>query len=182
MTHPAASGERTPLMIIGLGNEFLSDDGLGIRVVRALKERLPAADTVFEELSVGGLQLLDYITGCEHCIIIDAITTGKNPAGTPYRFIQTTADNPPTLTSSHQIDLAQVVTLAALMGAELPRRLTVYGIEADDVTTFHDGCTEAVSRAIPHLVDVICSDIADKFQAPRSGTEAWQIISEAVPD
>lgn len=170
-------------MIIGLGNEYLSDDGVGIRVVRALRERLPTLDAVIEELSVGGLELLTYITGCERCVIVDAVTTGTHPPGTTYRCIQKTGSDPPALTSSHQINLAQVVSLGAMMGADLPAHLLVYGVEAEDLTTFHDGCTVSVSEAIPRIVDVICHDIKHEAQTlAKCGSEEWQIISEVFPD
>jgi hydrogenase maturation protease len=173
--------KRQRLTIIGLGNELLSDDGAGIRVLRALKDRLPANDITFEELSVGGLQLLDYVTGCERCIIIDAVATAKHPAGTTYRFVQTADSTPVTLTSSHQIDLAQVLTLATVMGAEVPRTLIVYGIEAADLTTFHEGCTSEVSRALPHLVEAICRDVENDGEARYAHTGEWQVMNDTVP-
>jgi hydrogenase maturation protease len=172
---------RKPLTIIGLGNELLSDDGAGIRVVRELKKRLPENDVAFEELSVGGLQLLDYITGFERCIIVDAVATGVRPAGTAYRFVQTPDSEPVTLTSSHQIDLGQVLALAKLLGTDVPQKVIVYGIEAGDVTTFQESCTNGVSKAIPKLVDTICRDLVDNG-ACCTRTGEWQIVSDAVQD
>ena len=168
------------IRIIGLGNELLSDDGLGISVVRQLRQRLPGGAIEFEELSVGGLELLDHITGCERIIIVDAIATGVHPPGTVLRFLQTSEIDPVTLTSSHQIDLSQVLTLARLLGGDVPRTVLVYGIEAQDSVTFHDECTEDVRRAIPILVDTICADIAGGRTAVTPGV--WQIVSDAVPD
>jgi len=173
--------KRKSLTIIGLGNELLSDDGVGIRVLRALRARLPHDNVTFEELSIGGLQLLDYITGCERCMIIDAVATNKHPPGTTYRFVQTADSNPVTLTSSHQIDLAQVMTLATVMGGDLPRTLIVYGIEAGDLMTFHDGCTGEVSRAIPTLVETICRDVHNDGEAICAHAGEWQIIHNALP-
>jgi hydrogenase maturation protease len=177
----AASGQSSSpesLTIIGLGNEFLADDGVGIRVVRDLKKQLKLDGIVFEELSVGGIQLLDYIVGTEECIIIDAITSGTQPVGTLYRFIQDADHEPVKLTSSHQIDLSQVLALAKLLGAALPKKLTVYGIEAKDVTTFQDNCSNQVSSAIPRLVSLICRDINNDDSASPASVGAWQIIHD----
>ena len=180
LTAPASVISPYPksLTIIGLGNEFLSDDGVGIRVVRELKNRLTLGSAAFEELSVGGLQLLDYLVGTEECVIVDAITSGLQPAGTLYRFIQDADHEPIKLTSSHQIDLSQVLSLAKLLGAALPKRLTVYGIEANDVTTFQDSCTNQVSSAIPRLVDLICRDITHDESASPACVGAWQTIED----
>jgi hydrogenase maturation protease len=182
MLNPIDVPQKSRLTIIGLGNEMLSDDGLGIRVVRDLKNRLNDRSVAFEELSVGGLQLFDYLIGTEECIIVDAVMTGSQPAGTLLRFIQTADNEPVALTSSHQIDLGQILGLARFMGASLPKRLTVYGIEADDITTFRESCTEQVSQAIPKLVDVICSDV-ESYRADRLRcTDEWHIINDPVTD
>ena len=169
-----------PCTIIGLGNEFLSDDGVGIRVVQELKRRLHGASITFEELAVGGLELLDYVVGYRECIIVDAITSGNQPAGTLYRFVQSPDQEPLKLTSSHQIDLGQVLALAKLLGASLPTKLTVYGIEVADITTFRDACTEEVSKAIPKLVDLICTDVqTNRINSPVC-TGEWQVIDHLV--
>ena len=84
------------------------------------------------------------------------------------------------VTSSHQIDLGQVLGLAKLFGAALPRKLTVYGIEAQDVTTFHDGCTSQVSAAIPKLADIIFRDMQDNSAASYTRANEWQIIHHAA--
>jgi hydrogenase maturation protease len=170
------------LTIIGLGNEMLTDDGLGIKVVRQLKNRLNDRSATFEELSVGGLQLFDHLIGTEECIIVDAIKTGTHPVGTLMRFVQSADNEPVALTSSHQIDLGQILGLARFMGAPLPKMLTVYGIEADDITTFGETCTAQVSQAIPRLVDAICLDVRSEGNASTQQSEEWQIINELVTD
>jgi hydrogenase maturation protease len=175
--HPS---ELKPLTIIGLGNELLSDDGAGIRVVQELKKRLADLPITFEELAVGGLDLLDYVVGYSECIIVDAITSGNQPPGTLYRFVQSPDQEPLKLTSSHQIDLGQVLSLAKLLGASLPSRLTVYGIEVADITTFREACTEEVSKAIPGLVDLICQDVSRNGMNSPVRTGEWQVIDSAI--
>jgi len=170
------------LTIIGLGNELLSDDGVGIRVLRELRKRLTSIDVVFEELSVGGLPLLDHIIDSEWCIIIDSIITGSHPPGTAFRFVQPVDHEPTTLTSSHQIDLAHVLSLATLLRPDLSRTVTVYAIEASDVQTFGDGCTEEVCRAIPSLVDVICRDVESDSQFMPADAGRWQVVHDTVQD
>ena len=133
-----------------------------------------------EELAVGGLVLLDFVTGCKECIIVDAITSGTRPVGTLFRFVQLPDQEPLKLTSSHQIDLGQVLALAKLLGASLPEKLTVYGIEVSDTTTFRDACTEEVSNAIPKLVELICTDIHQRGTDSRVLTGEWQVLDQLV--
>jgi hydrogenase maturation protease len=177
---PDRLSRREPLTIIGLGNELLSDDGAGIRVVQELKKRLADTSITFEEIAVGGLELLDFIVGTRECIIVDAITSGVQPAGTLYRFVQLPDQEPVKLASSHQIDLGQVLALAKHLGASLPTKLTVYGIEVSDTTTFRDACTEEVSKAIPKLVDLIFADVQENAINSRVRMGEWQVIDHLV--
>ena len=180
MLNPSRLSHQKPLTIIGLGNEFLSDDGAGIRVIREVKRRLQRQSVVFEELAVGGLQLLDYLTDTDVCILVDAVNSGMHPAGTLYRFVQEPDGRPVTLSSSHQIDLGQVLGLARILGAALPKKLIVYGIEAEDIVTFRDGCTELVAAGIPSLVDIICNDVMEEESNPHARSGEWEIIQELV--
>ena len=172
--------KRKPLGIIGLGNELLSDDGVGIRIVRELSKRLTGRDVVCEELSIGGLPMLDVLTSYERCIIVDAVVTGEHPSGTAYRFVHSPGRPGRTAKSSHQIDLAQVLSLAALMGADLPQTVTVYGVEAGDTTTFRDSCTEEVSRAIPLVVETVCRDLEMDDGAIKARPGEWEILTETA--
>lgn len=158
---------KTRLIVIGLGNEFLSDDGLGIYAVRLLKDRIsqngpgkgPFDDIVFEELAIGGLGLLDFIIGYSHCIIIDAILTGNSSPGTIRRFDFHPGSDPVKLTTSHQIDLGQVLALGKLFTDDIPHRVTVFGVEVSEIHRFELSCTAEVARAIPDLVETIYQEI-----------------------
>jgi hydrogenase maturation protease len=172
------SSARFSQTVIGLGNEFLSDDGVGIRVLRELKERFFRRDIAFEELSVGGLGLLDYFTGSDKCIIIDAVITGNHPPGTILRCVVSGDRPPPRIHSSHQLDLGEVLALGQMLGADLPGSVTVYGIEADDVTTFCERCTANVFSAIPLVVEAVYNDLESSTPGRRIPTDGWEIIQE----
>ncbi len=163
----APSGtQRERLLIIGLGNEFISDDGVGIHAVRSIRQRLlqehgsrlPDSLAILE-LSVGGIQLLDALCDSDRCLIIDALRTGDAPPGSIRRFDQVPGAGQATITSSHQLDLPQLLMLARALGAKTPRTITIYGIETEDITTFADHCTGAVAAALPRLVDLVCTDV-----------------------
>ena len=62
-------------LVLGLGNPILSDDGVGLRVARAVESQLSQQEITVMETSMGGLSLLDLLTGYDRAIIIDAIQT-----------------------------------------------------------------------------------------------------------
>lgn len=148
-------------IIIGLGNEYISDDGVGIHTIRELKNNIHLNDYKIEELSIGGIELLDHISGYERAIIVDAFITRAHPSGTIYRYVQTADEGGMKLKSSHQIDLPQVLGLARALNIAIPNEIIIYGVEAGDITTFKCKCTPEVEVAIPKLVKLIQNDIME---------------------
>ena len=153
------------LTIIGLGNDLIADDGVGIYAARSLKTRIDARQKDFsesisiQELPTGGFQLLDQMIGYDTCIVIDAVMSGLHPPGTIYRQVLAKDDRPVKLLFSHQVNLLELLGLAELLKIEIPSTTVVYGIEAKDVTTFSTTCTQEVRKALPELVDLVLEDI-----------------------
>lgn len=160
--------------VIGLGNDFVSDDGIGIHAVRALKTKICIGEEVFwddvniYELSTGGFQLLDYMIDCETCIIIDAVVTGINPPGTIFKQIFRNEERPVRLVCSHQINLSELLGLAEMLKADIPSTTIIYGVEAGDVTTFSTKCTDKVQNSLPRLVDLVFKDIRSYTRDDRN--------------
>ncbi len=70
-------------ILVGLGNPILSDDSVGIKVVGLVKQRIPEhAGVEVVQVYAGGLRLMEAIAGYDRAIIVDAIKTGEQPAGT----------------------------------------------------------------------------------------------------
>ena len=69
-----------PILVMGLGNMLLQDEGLGVRALRRLTERYILPDDV-EVIDAGalGLSLLSFLEGVEDVLIIDAIHRGQRP-------------------------------------------------------------------------------------------------------
>lgn len=153
--------DKNKTVILGLGNEYITDDGIGIHTIRELKNNLPSNNYTIEELSIGGIELLDHLSGYEQAIIVDAFITGAHPSGTIYRYVQTADEDGMKLKSSHQIDLPQVLGLARALNIAMPNEIIIYGVEAGDITTFRCKCTPEVEVAIPKLVKLIQNDIME---------------------
>jgi hydrogenase maturation protease len=159
-------------MIIGLGNEFMRDDGLGIYALRKLREKIAAIDprlsfgeknilqnVILKESTAGGLEILDYLIGYRNCILLDAVFTGNNPPGTIYRYVYEHNEEPVKLISSHQINLSELLGLAKLFRADIPSTVIIYGMEVEDAMTFSPGCTVAVQTMLPQLVEAVWGEI-----------------------
>ncbi|KLU59873.1 hydrogenase 2 maturation endopeptidase [Peptococcaceae bacterium CEB3] len=162
-------GKRSNLLIFGLGNTLLCDDGIGIYLGRRVSALLsgedgctgPRAD--FVEASLAGLQLLDYIVGYESLVIIDAIQTADGVAGQLYSFGEEELAATVRLTSVHDINLATALQLGRRLGMQIPSRVLIYAVEAKDIFTFQESCTPELNAVIPDLAVRICLDIREKY-------------------
>ncbi|NIN65755.1 MAG: hydrogenase maturation protease [Anaerolineae bacterium] len=121
------------ILIVGVGNLLLGDEGVGIHAVRELEKRsLPAYVHVVDG-GTAGLNLLDLMIGHERVIIIDAVDGGAQP-GTLYRFSpQEIAEDVERLPLSlHQMEVLNVLQLATYLGQPLPP-IVVYGIQPETI-------------------------------------------------
>jgi len=153
-----SSTNKIKTVCIGLGNTILSDDGVGIYVLREIKKKLNNPDVCIKEASVGGLELLDYITGFDRAVIIDAIQTGEYSPGT---VLSITADDLPGGSSltRHQVPFSEALVLGRRIGMQIPSQILIYGIEAEDVFTFSEECTPSVAAKIPEIAERIINDV-----------------------
>lgn len=119
---------RTTNLIIGIGNEFRSDDGVGLYVARLLQKLKPANCTI-KEASGEGTYLMSCWEGYDCVIIVDAVRFFSAP-GTIYR-IDTDQQSLPAKwvqCSSHFVSLPEAIRLSQSLGKK-PPTLIVYGIE-----------------------------------------------------
>ena len=144
------------VLVLGLGNILLSDEGAGVKAVEELEHRYDCSSAVqIVDGGTIGLELLPYFEGCSHILIIDAVKTGKKP-GTIVKI-----EDPPayfrTRTSPHQIGLADVMGVAAITDI-LPRDITLFGIEPKQISTGLDLSTE-VAQNVSRLVDMVAAEL-----------------------
>lgn len=126
-----------PILVLGLGNTLLSDDGVGPALVEKLAERKWPWNKEVDFLDGGtqGLALLGHLSGRRAVIILDAVKLGA-PAGTVHRltlpelrrFSSRRAD------SGHESNAGELLAIVELLD-ELPGQLFVVGVEPETITT-----------------------------------------------
>lgn len=142
------------LLVIGVGNEFRSDDGAGIVLARVLAARAPAGIDVLDHdgESVG---LMQAWAGRDRVVVVDAVAS-DDPAGTIHRLrVSSTGDTGvvarPTQRSSHALGVGEAVELARALD-RLPLQLELVGITGECFVPAL-GLTPPVAAAVAGLVD-----------------------------
>ena len=146
-------------LVLGLGNPILTDDGVGIKVVRALKPRVDDPQVTLHESSRGGLNLLDILAGYGRAIIVDAIQIRGGTAGDVYYLSLDDFEPCLHVSCAHDVDFATALELGRKIGLRLPRDITIVAVEVQDVTTFGEECTPSVQVAINAAVDMVLQEL-----------------------
>jgi hydrogenase maturation protease len=150
------------ILILGLGNPILTDDGVGIHVVRALaKGPLLPSNVEWAEASVGGLRLLSAISGCERVILVDAIQTPEGRPGDIYRLHPHDLKTSRHVGSTHDLSLPGALSLGRRLGMSLPEdpSITIVAVQVEDVLTWGEECTPSVAVAIPRVVEAVLAEL-----------------------
>jgi hydrogenase maturation protease len=147
------------ILILGLGNPYLSDDSAGLKVIKLLEERLSNPDIALYETSLAGINLLDFLVGYDKAIIVDAIRTPDGKPGSIYRLTPEEFDTSCHTTSSHDIGIIAAIELGKRLELAMPGVIEIIGIEAKDVVTLTEDCTADVEAAIPVAAEMIIEEV-----------------------
>lgn len=146
------------VLVLGIGNLVMSDDGVGVKVVQQLQREYRFAETV--EIMDGGtlgLDLLPKLEGIERLIVVDAVETGEKP-GTCVRLV---GEELPialeTKVSPHQMGLKDLLSVAELMGHS-PREMVLIGVQPGSI----EMDTE-LTAAVEVKVDVLARMVLDEL-------------------
>jgi hydrogenase maturation protease len=154
-------------LVIGLGNPILGDDGVGWVVAEQVRAALsnPKSSIANPQsievdcASLGGLSLMERLTGSERVILVDAIFTGAKPVGTVSQF---TLSDLPDLSaghsaSAHDTSLRNALNVGRGMDILLPKdeNVIIVAIEAENVYDFSQELSPAVAAAMPQAVKAV---------------------------
>ncbi|MBU0705210.1 MAG: hydrogenase maturation protease [Chloroflexi bacterium] len=161
-------------LVLGLGNPILTDDGVGIHVVRAAAGRLRRPDVDVAEASLGGLRLLDTVVGYDRLILVDAIQSSGGRPGQVYRLGPGDLRSSMHSASSHDLSLPAAMELGRRLGMVLPEdeAITILAVEVEDVVTFGEACTPHVQAAIPRVAQMVLEQV---LPSPEYGVAKFQV-------
>ena len=147
------------ILVLGVGNVLLADEGAGVRAVEQLQRQYVFPPQV--ELIDGGtmgLDLLGYLDDKSHLFIIDAILSNKPPGSV---VIEKLLDPPAYFRqkmSPHQIGLSELLAVAAMQDC-LPPAITLFGIVPLDLSTGME-MSPAVIVAVEQVVLAVVKELA----------------------
>jgi len=150
----------TRVLVAGIGNVFMADDGFGVEVAKALSEReLPAGVDVVD-FGIRGMDLVFALgEGYDIAVFVDAVPRGDDPGTLFLIEPQIEADGEPVMLDAHGMDPVKVLQLAGQLGP-VPHRILVVGCEpqvrmSGDEETIVGDLSAPVRTAIGPAADMV---------------------------
>ena len=146
------------IIVLGVGNILLSDEGVGVRAVEKLQRDfvLPAGVEIIDG-GTTGMEMLEDLACAGHIIIVDAVRSGNAPAS----IVRLAGEQVPvffrTKLSPHQIGLSDVLATLELTG-EQPGGVTVIGVEPVSLETAM-ALSPQVEALLPEVVSLVVAEL-----------------------
>lgn len=141
------------ILVLGVGNILLKDEGIGVHVLEKLRERNALPENVtLQDGGTLGLGLMPMLEeGYDHIIVLDAIKADDVP-GSIYRFSLTDlANTPRARISPHEIGLLETLTLANLNDIQF--ETTIIGIVPDEVKMWGMELSPTLESRLEEIAD-----------------------------
>jgi hydrogenase maturation protease len=168
------AGQEQPavrVLVAGIGNVFMADDGFGVEVARLLAEREWPAGVDVGDFGIRGMDLMYALgEGYDAAVFVDAVPRGE-PPGTLSLIEPDLEDGGPPTLDAHGMDPVKVLALARQIG-DVPSRILIVGCEpmvrmTGDEDELVGELSEPVRAAVPAAVEMVKSVLEDLTQGGR---------------
>ena len=117
------------ILVLGVGNDIQQDVGIPVKLSEDLQELLKTVSIDFENLFVGGLELLEYINGYKGVVFIDTIKTDKGVPGRVHVFAVDNYRETLHLSCRHDVSFHMSLELGKTLGFDITDKIMIIGIE-----------------------------------------------------
>lgn len=147
-----------PILVLGLGNVLLRDEGLGVHVLRVLADLPWPAEVELSDGGTAGLNLVDRLAGRRVVIVVDALDS-LDPPGTIRRLRPPElASVSPAALSLHEAGLLEALAAARCVGCA-PQEVIVLGVQPG-VVDWGLELSPAIAAVVPKLIEMVKAEVA----------------------
>ena len=163
--------KKKRVMIAGVGNMFMKDDGFGGAVIKRMSNKKFPEGVEVKDFGTGGLKLAyDLMKGYDGLILLDASSRGEKP-GTLYVIEPNENDIDPDLEQGgpidpHGADPVTVLRFVKSIGS-WPGKVLIVGCEPETVDDFEIGLSEPVNAAIDKAVEMVDDIIKEIYSETK---------------
>ncbi len=155
---------KSKILILGVGNILLGDEGVGCRAVERLKDEIRDNDVEIVDGGTGGFHLLSYFSDYEEMILIDA-TLDQQKEGTVSLIKPKFASDFPTALSAHDIGLRDLIETAVLSGG-LPN-INLITVSIKTIQNMRTVLSPEIENSMPEVISLV-KELLQKMRESRA--------------
>ena len=144
------------VLILGVGNILLRDEGVGVRLVEAMGDLSLPDGVELLDGGTSGVDLIDDVADRDKVIVVDSVCADVEP-GTILRFgLDELVAKAGQMLSLHELGLLETFMAAGQLGCA-PREVVIFGVQPADVAPGLE-LSGTVARLVPRLVELVLAD------------------------
>ncbi len=150
--------EQPRILVLGVGNILLRDEGVGVRVIERLQSIYSFSSNVaLMDGGTLGLRLLDPISQTDYLIVVDAVQNGQAP-GTLYRLPAEELEKRLVFKNSlHQLNLVETLAYTEILGHR--PQAVIIGVEPEDISPWGMELTPTIASRVAELCSQVLAEI-----------------------
>lgn len=137
--------KKIKALVLGIGNDILTDDGIGPKLCDYLKDTYNELPVRFEKLNVGGLEILEFIQGYETVIFIDAIKSKEGRIGEVHVYTPNDFKETLHLSNLHDTNFITALELGNSLDFKIPQKMYIIAVEIKEDMIFSEYFTEELA-------------------------------------
>lgn len=148
---------RAPVLILGIGNILLQDEGIGVRIIEALRQQTLPPHIELVDGGTAGADLLDILADRQTVLIVDAAQSSE-PPGTLLKFSpQDLLPQEQGALSLHELAIPQTLEMARLLGVA-PQNVMIFGIVPETIAPGTEP-SPTLRQKMPFYVRIILDEL-----------------------
>lgn len=159
---PEVTDLTARVLVLGVGNLLMGDEGVGVHVLRALEKETPSPGLRLLDGGTGGINLLSEFDGVREIILIDATRDGQAAGTVTFLQPRKVTDLPRGL-GAHDFGLKDLFAVSALL--DQTPSIHLFTISAEEIRPMSMELSPAVEAAVPEVVSKVLA-LARKLTAP----------------
>ncbi len=149
---------KKPILVMGVGNVLMTDEGIGVHVVSALSQLSLPSEVEILDGGTLGFDLIHHMEERLRLILIDAVQT-EEPGGTIFKFSphEISEYARQAKLSFHQLGFMDMLKVAGMIDLQLPQ-ITIFGIQPYDIG-MGTSLSPKMSERVPQIIKLVLEEV-----------------------
>lgn len=149
------------ILVLGIGNDIQMDVGIPVKLTEDLQNILKHVNIDFENIFVGGLELLEYINAYKGVVFIDTLKTEKGIPGNVYLYSVDDYRETLHLSCRHDVSFHMSLEIGKTLGFDIPDEILIIGVEILEDLEFGASLSNDLEYLYPDILTQVKTHVEE---------------------